>query len=71
MTGLAGHLRTIFTNHVPKYHTLHERGSVYSPPHPDEVGCVQQCSSLQVGKQVWRGRVTCSWPRQRGSSVWL
>lgn len=52
MTGLAGHLRTIFTNHVPKYHTLHERGSVYSPPHPDEVGCVQQCSSLQVGKQV-------------------
>lgn len=34
MTGSAGHLRTVFTNHGPKYHALREQGSPYSPLHP-------------------------------------
>lgn len=51
MTGLAGHLRTVFTNRVPRYHALHERGSIYSPSHPDVVGCLQRWGNRGVERQ--------------------
>lgn len=55
MTGSAGHLRTVFTSHGPKYHALREQGSPYSPLHPTRW-------------VVFNGALVCRWGNRCGEA---